>query len=89
MQARAQAGLDALREGGPASEREEEGAPRPAIRLSSLLVVAGFFSWVLSAFAFAQRGISSEGNIVRTEALRWLGTFVLGMLAFMLGLVLN
>jgi len=89
LYARAQAGLDELREGGPASEREEEGTPQPAIRLSSLLVVAGFIAWVLSAFAFAQRGISSEGNIVRAEALRWLGTFLLGMLAFMLGLVLN
>jgi hypothetical protein len=61
--------------------------PGPDV-LWTLVLLVGFFSWVLGAFAFTQRAIDDEDRFVGREALRWGAVIVVGFGLFVLGMSL-
>lgn len=54
----------------------------------SVLAVFGFVLWVLSAFLFAYRAISSDDRLLTRPALIWGGAIVSGLTLWMVGLAL-
>jgi len=52
----------------------------------TLLLLIGFFTWVVGAFRLASRGFDEEDRLVRAEALRWGGLAGGGFLLFVLGM---
>jgi hypothetical protein len=53
-----------------------------------LVLLAGFFTWVASAFVFSWRAIDDEDQLVPGEARRWGTAIILGLGLFVLGLAL-
>ena len=60
------------------------GTPQP---WAALLALAGYFIWIGSAFGFTQRALDREDRLIRSRAIRWVASFLVGIALFTVGLL--
>jgi hypothetical protein len=60
------------------------GTPQP---WAALLALAGYLIWVGSALGFTQRALDREDRLIRSRAIRWVASFLVGLAMFTVGLL--